>query len=390
MTKKTSKKTENETKAVRVDVLQNLTSLKEKAKKLKLTMNIPTLEETSVNLQQSEHSMEWEENERKLIAEEWEKIEVERMEINLEKEKILKLKTALSLEKSELEEERKQLDLDWGHLQKMKNEILKNSQAQSLKSSYESLNSKTPGLVGVDQENDLTLVEDLGYSTPKAKTSLTPQRRSLRKRKTEDMKETKSKIARTAERLPRLRLRDIATLTETAEVSLNEADEIIEVSDEEEEKDDEDHELELQKFQRDVSELLKKLYNRNPQILSDQQDAGNLLSLLGKKFYEDFLESHKRFHGTSRGILLTRELERNIFDRFFLFLEIKMTVNHHLKKHFVYGTKKFHVQSTELSMEFLDYIMESKRIMDRTLPIKKLSGDNKLWIANQIKFKLSD
>ena len=53
-------------------------------------MNIPTLEESSVNLQQSEHSMEWEENERKLIAEEWEKIEVERMEINLEKEKILK------------------------------------------------------------------------------------------------------------------------------------------------------------------------------------------------------------------------------------------------------------------------------------------------------------
>ena len=63
-------------------------------------------------------------------------------------------------------------------------------------------------------------------------------------------------------------------------------------------------------------------------------------------------------------------------------------IEYHLKTLMTIN-KKLVEKCSSLSLEFLDAIIESQKMFHNKLVSKDLTGDHKLWIANQVRFKMA-
>ena len=351
------------TKKVKVSVLQTWASLSEKSKRLNIEVILPKIVERKIERRSQQRQKEKKDLPKEGdIKEEWRKIEAARKEVDEEKEKLLKLEAAICKEKSNLDEERKQIDEDWGLLHEMKTKA--------------------------EQKDSVVEFIQMGSDTEPAEDDQR-ERKHSRKRKSTIIEEEESKKAKIqVEEIsgkPRLRLRDFCTILATDELSLQEASEANEISDQEEEANDQDKK-EFNEFQREVVEFMEELNQKEPSC-KDLHPSGALLGLLGEKFSLQLFSSHKATHGTGRGISLTRDYKKQIFLRYFLYFEIRKTTKHHLKNYLVYGSLTFDEVLSGLSLKFLDAIIDSNLLMDKNRTIK-LTEDNRLWISNVIKFKI--
>ena len=209
-------------------------------------------------------------------------------------------------------------------------------------------------------------------------------KKSSRKRKLSPEPERKEK---TYKKSPKLRLKDFSTL---AKESTEDEIKIIDISDEEDSKDDQAKERrDLKKFLRKIRKLLAKL-NRKSQF-PDVDD--NLLSNLVSKFFIEAVKSYKmnnEISSSSVGISMTEDVKTEIVRKMDLFLEIRKYVEKELMKYRA-SEKNFSEKSSSLSLEFLHDIIESKIVFHRKLASKDvmLTADNKLWIANQVEWKMA-
>ena len=172
---------------------------------------------------------------------------------------------------------------------------------------------------------------------------------------------------------------------EPDEEEASEVIEMNEISDGEQEKEERDN-RDIRDFQREVVKFVEELSTEDSSC-QDLKPSEELIAGLGLKFSHQILESVKAAVGTGRGISLTREIKKAIFYRFFLYFEIRKTVNYNLKDHLALGSKTFLDVSWRLSAKFLDLIIDSNLAIDKHRAIK-LTADNMLWISNVIKFKI--
>ena len=420
----------NKTNHVKVKVLQNLSSLRAIAEEENLVFNMPleseeeepvptpavvrrsrrksNRTETSASKVSPSASVSIKINQKKQlekINEEWkkieaakeklndekEKIEADRKEINEEKEMIEagwkelndeKVKTAE--ERSKLNEEKRQIDEEWGSLHEMKEKILRESEVQSIRT------EKKDDDVAIVEEDDVHMAEDddvtiveLSPEKPAGseRVSSDSVKKSSRKRKMSPEPVQESKKGRKEERVaakttPSLRLKDFSTLAEDFSSTKYENIEKIDVEDIKRRVMERKEKREMNKFQGEVLEFLAELYRK-----SSLPDDEQVLSSLGSKFSDESLESYILNHGTVIGISMSKEVKKSIVLKFFIFLEIRNTVVNTLNT----SGKKF-FETSSLSLEFLDKIIESKKVFDKKFS-KDLTGDHKLWIANQIKFR---
>ena len=433
-----------ETKPVKVDILQNLSSLKKKAEEENLVFNLPpeieeeeptparppvdvirrsrtksTLTKTSTSKVKSPSTPMNQKKELEKIKQEWEKIEAARKENNDMKEKIEtakkeiddekeKIKAArkelndqkekieavkkelndeeekLAEERSKLNEEKMQIDEEWGSLHEMKEKMLRESESQSNRKDKDDIT------IVVDDDDDVvTFVEEV---TPKKSVrskhdSSGSVEKSSRKRKRSSESVKKSKKGReeareNAKEGPRLRLKDFSLLAK--EFSSTE-DEIIEIIEEEDSPNDlvgAQERRDLKKFKREVLGFLPELYRRS--MLPESFSVP-----LGEKFYNESVEAYVMNNGTGVGISMTKEIKKSILLQIFILAEIRSIVELQLKNHSKKFTETFSSLSLEfLSLEFLDNIIESKKLFDKKVS-KDLTGDHKQWIANQIKYKIA-
>ena len=394
----------NKTKPVKVNVLQKLSSLREEVEKQNIKFNLtpeveceaqdPASPEPAVagrsrkknNQNQAENKMKKEPNSSAQISqkkewdkinEEWKKIEAARKELNDEKEQILKMKTHIDEERSKLEEEKMQIDEEWGNLHEKKEKMLRDLKVQSVRKSEDDISIV---------EDDVTIIEESPEKPTRSRhvssdSLKTPSRkRKMSQKPAKESNKKRKEAKEMARETPRLQLRDFSTLVK--EICPSEgADEIIEVHDEEDSNDDAEEQRDLKTFEIEVHRFLADLYKKsNP-------PGENLSSSLGSKFYNESVESYKMNNGSAIGIAMTKEVKKAIVLKFFLFLEIRKTVEHNLKNSSTIIDKK---SISLLSLEFLHDIIESKRVFDEKLVSKDLTEDQKLWITNQIKFKTAD
>ena len=173
--------------------------------------------------------------------------------------------------------------------------------------------------------------------------------------------------------------------TRILEVERTTLTEIIEILDDEDSKGEADRaaeEKDLKKFQPEVHRFLAELIRKtNPA-------NENVPSSLGSKLYTESVESYRMNNGNAIGIAMTKEVKKAIALKFFLFMEIRNTVEYHLRNHLTIDKKATEV-CTSFSLEFLHDIIESKKAFENKLVSKDLTGDHKLWIANQVKFKMA-
>ena len=346
-------------KPVKVEVLQSVDSLQDTAEKHHLTLDLTEFMEDT-------REEETKKKELDQIKEEWEMIEAAKKEINDEKDKIVQVKAIIA-------EDRKTIDEEWECLHAEK--------------------SKFFNPVQILEEGEDSGAQENEEQSPEVKSSA-PVRKKYRiiltgTRTDEILKKTEEEEKEADEPLhevPRLRLIEISTLTEEVKFS-SYYDKAIDL-----EKNFKENFLEKrskeekEKFQNEVFSYLGLIFNTNQIRISYVEDPKDVISSLGLKFCKEFEESHQRIHGSLAGISMTKEIKDKLFDRVLLFIEVKKTVDNHLRNHLAVGSHKCNVASKVFSHKILDQIIESKRIFDNDQTGRKLTEDNKLWISHCIKF----